>query len=159
MPDGQEGFQESIGYDANKRVKGRKRHIGVDTLGLLWVVIITSARVQDRDGALLMLRFIQYLEATLKVVFADSAYRGALEKLVQFMTEFELVIVDKPADHKGFVVQPKRWIVERTFAWICKYRRLVRDYEYLTEVSAANLYWAMTHRMLNWLTRAEQAAA
>jgi transposase len=75
------------------------------------------------------------------------------------MTEFELVIVDKPADQKdqkGFVVQPKRWIVERTFAWICKYRRLVRDYEYLTRVSAANLYGAMTHRMLNWLTRAEQ---
>ncbi len=104
-----------------------------------------------------MLRLIQCLEATLKVVFADSAYRGALEKLVQFMTEFELVLVDKPADQKGFAVQPKRWIVERTFAWICKYRRLVRDYEYLTEVSAANLYWAMTHRMLNWLTRAEPA--
>ena len=120
-------MNESIGYDANKHVKGRKRHIGVDTLGLLWVVIITSAGVQDRDGALLMLRLIQCLEATLKVIFADSAYRGALEKLVQFMTDFELVIVDKAAGQKGFVVQPKRWIVERTFAWLCKYRRLLRD--------------------------------
>jgi len=74
------------------------------------------------------------------------------------MTDFELVIVDKAAGQKGFVVQPKRWIVERTFAWLCKYRRLLRDYEYLTQVSAANIYWAMTHRMLNRLTHAEQAA-
>src|SRR5439155_24165678 len=79
LPDGQ-SLKKTIGYDANKHVKGRKRHIGVDTLGLLWVVIITSAGVQDRDGALLMLRLIQCLEATLKVIFADSAYRGALEK-------------------------------------------------------------------------------
>ncbi len=144
-------MKESIGYDANKRVKGRKRHLGVDTLGLIWAADVTSAKVQDRDGSLGLLRQAERLEDTLQVVFADSAYRGALEQLVAHLCDFELQIVDKPADQKGFAVHPKRWIVERTFAWFMKYRRLVRDYEYLVNVSLANVYWAMTHRMLNYL--------
>ena len=134
-------------------MKGRKRHIAVDTLGLLWAVHLTAAKMQDRDGALGVLGLIEVLEETLKTVYADSAYRGGLEKLVAFLCDWTLEIVEKPPNQKGFAVQPKRWIVERTFAWLGKYRRLVKDYEYLIEVSTANIYWAMTHRMLNLITK------
>ncbi len=92
-------------------------------------------------------------------MFADSAYRGFLQDWASYVYNWSLEIVTKPADQKGFVVQPKRWIVERTIAWLVKYRRLVKDYEYRVETSKAMVCWAMVSHMINKLTREQTANA
>ena len=125
----------------------------MDTLGLLWGLCVTPASVQDRDGALLLLRQVERLEDRLQTMYADGSYRGALECLVATLCDWKLVIVEKPEGQKGFAVLPKRWIIERTFAWLGKYRRLSKDYEFRPESSKAMIYWAMTNRMLRLLAK------
>ena len=131
-------------------MKGRKRHVIVDTLGLIWAVSVTAASVQDRDGALPLLRKIEHLEDAkhpLQAIYADGSYRGALESLIAALCDWRLVIVEKPPEQIGFAVLPKRWIVERTFAWLSKYRRLAKDHEARPQTSEAMIRWAMINRM------------
>lgn len=149
------------GYDAGKKVWGRKRHIVVDTLGLLLVVGITAASVQDRDGARQVLqawfdrvkhsKFSRWCR--LKLIWADGGYRGELIAWVKHTLGWTLEIVEKLGDQVGFPVLPKRWIVERTFAWLNRYRRLSKDYERLPATGEALIYVAMIRLMLKRLAR------
>lgn len=141
------------GFDAGKQVTGRKRHTLVDTLGLILKVIVTAGNVQDRDGAKGLLQEIAEEEVTkrLKLIWADGSYRGELLSWVEELFGWQLEIVEKPKDQPGFQVLPKRWIVERTFAWLVRQRRLARDYERLPETSEAFIYAAMIRLMLRRL--------
>jgi putative transposase len=140
------------GYDAAKNVKGRKRHIMVDTLGLIMVIVIHAASIQDYDGARLVFEALGDRFKRLKVIFADSAYgKVGLPDWVKQTFGWILQTVLRPVGIKGFAVLPKRWIVERTFAWISKYRRNAKDYERNPESSKAMILIAMTSRMLNYL--------
>lgn len=132
-------------------MKGRKRHILVDTLGLILVVIVHAADIQDRDGAKLVLRGIKKWFFKLKIVFADGGYAGKLVKWAKRHYGWTLKIVKRSDMIRGFVVLPKRWIVERTFAWLGYYRRLSKDYELNTESSETMIYLAMTHLMIRRL--------
>ena len=137
------------GYDGGKKVTGRKRHIVVDTLGLLLCVIVHVASLQDRDGARLVLEKLKNFFPALKVVFADGGYAGKLLHWVEQLKAFVLRIIKRT--DKGFKILPKRWIVERTFGWFGKYRRLSKDYERLTENSEATIKLAMIHIMIRRL--------
>jgi transposase len=131
------------GYDAGKRVNGRKRHIVVDTLGLLMVVAVTTASVQDRDGGRKVLDRLRLTVPSVVTVFADGGYAGRLVTHAARALRIAVEVVKKPADQKGFVVLPRRWVVERTFAWIVRCRRLDHDYERLPTTSQAMVKWAM----------------
>jgi transposase len=128
---------DSSGYDAGKKVKGRKRHMLLDTLGLLLNVTIHPADVQGRDGAFHLLRRARRLFLFIKRIFADGGYADEKMALVVWRTgAWKLEIVKRP-DAASFEALPKRWIVERTFAWISRNRRLARDFErYATSVTA-----------------------
>jgi putative transposase len=142
------------GFDAGKKINGRKRHVLVDTLGLILAVVVTPASVQDRDGARLLLGFLQHCFSRLRVIWADGGYAGHLVEWLWHLRHYRrlrLEIVRRGADQRGFQVLPKRWIVERTFGWLMKYRRLRCDYEQLTANSEAMIYIAMTRLMLRRL--------
>lgn len=147
------------GYDAGKKINGRKRHIVVDTMGLILAVVVHAANIQDYDGAVLAIRAVAQLKARyhrLKVIFADSAYgRNNLPECVKTAFGWILQTVLRPVHVKGFVVLPKRWIVERTFGWLGRYRRHSKDYERNTESSKAMIYIAMTHMMLRRVAMAK----
>jgi putative transposase len=147
------------GYDAGKKLNGRKRHIVVDTLGLILALVVHPADVQDYDGAVLVLAILGELKARfhrLRVIFADSAYgRNRLPECVKDAFGWLLHTVLRPAKVKRFVVLPKRWIVERTFGWLGRYRRHSKDYERNTASSEAMIYIAMSHIMLRRLVRAK----
>ena len=145
------GKRGARGYDAGKKIKGRKRHIIVDTLGLLLAVVVHPANLQDRDGAKLVLAQLVGKFPRLKLIWADGGYAGRLIDWTRELGHWILEIVKRSADATGFQVLPKRWIVERTFAWFGRYRRLSKDYETLTESSEAVIYLAMTHLMLRRL--------
>jgi putative transposase len=133
----------SRGFDAGKRVNGRKRHIVTDTCGWLLAVAVTGANVQDRDAGRLLMWIIHTVFPTIRLVWADSGYAG---KLVDYATTafgITVHIVTKLAGQVGFVVLPRRWCVERTFSWINRCRRTVRDYERHPAHHAAMVYWAM----------------
>jgi putative transposase len=122
----------ATGFDGAKKIKGRERHILVDTLGLRIAVVVTAASVQDRDGAKLLLGILRHWFTRRRCIWADGAYTGFLETGVALLRRYRKVRLEivKRSDHlKGFVVLPKRWIVERTFGWFYKYRRLSKDYE------------------------------
>lgn len=136
------------GYDAGKKVKGRKRHLVVDTLGLLLVVCVLAANIQDRDGAKLVVERLEGRFPRLQLIWADGGYAGKLVTWVTQRTGWVLQIVKRSADVRGFVVLPKRWIVERTFAWLGRYRRLSKDYEARTQSSEAMVRIAMIQVML-----------
>ncbi|MFC5827263.1 transposase [Nonomuraea insulae] len=123
----------SRGYDAAKKVQGTKRHIIVDTLGLLLVVIVTAASVQDRDGAKRALALLRDWYERITLIWADSAYAGKLVTWAQKHVQLTLEIVKRSDDVSGFVILPRRWVVERTLSWICQRRRCVRDYERLSD--------------------------
>lgn len=142
------------GYDAGKKIKGRKRHIAVDTLGLILGMVITSAAVQDRDAAKTLIQGIVKWFGRLKIIWADGGYLGTLVAWVKALRPFgklHLEIVRRCDHVKGFKVLPKRWIVERTFGWLYKSRRLVRDYEVRLDHSEAMIRICMIRIMLKRL--------
>src|SRR3954449_11833784 len=142
------------GYDAGKKVKGKKRHILVDTLGLLLSAAIQPADVQDRDGAIPLLRAARRLFPFVEVIFADGAYRGeATAKAVAGTGRWRLETVSR-GDAEGFVPLAKRWIVGRTFAWLGRCRRLAKDFENLAVNALAFLRLGMIRLMLRRLARA-----
>jgi putative transposase len=125
----------------------------VDTLGLLLVVLVTSAGVQDRDGGRELLKWAQLFLPRLMVVWADQAYVSLVAEWLHKSYLWMIQIIRREPGTKGFVVEPKRWIVERTLGWLGRYRRLSKDYEYLTRSSEAFVYLAMSHLMLRRLSR------
>ena len=140
--------RDSRGYDAGKRINGRKRFIVTDTLGLLLAVVVLTAGVQDRDGAKPVLLDTR-LRTRVRFVFADGAFAGRLLDWAQTILATTLHVVRKPAGQRGFAVIPRRWAVERTFAWLTAHRRLARDYERDPAVSEAMIRWAA----INTITR------
>lgn len=139
------------GYDAGKKVNGRKRHIAVDTIGMLLVVMVTAASVQDRDGARGLLARVRCHYPHLRLVWADGGYAGKLVAWAANLLEITVTVVAKPAGQRGFEVLPRRWVVERTFAWLTKCRLLARDYERLPGHAEADVQWAMVGLMLRRL--------
>ena len=146
---------EDRGYDAGKKITGRKRHLAVDTLGLVLAVVVHTADLQDHDGVLFVFKRLEAAFTRLKVVFADGAYgRNALPAWVQATFGWILQTVLRPVNAQGFVVLPKRWIVERTFAWISRCRRHSKDYERNPETSEAMIHLAMINLMSRRLQKA-----
>ena len=141
------------GFDAGKRINGRKRHITTDTIGMLLVVLVTAASIQDRDGARGVLKSLHTIMASGVCVFADGGYRGQLVGVAKSAWNIVLDIVRKDPNQRGFAVLPRRWVVERTFSWMMRWRRLCRDYERLPETHEAMVKWAMVGVMLNRLAR------
>ena len=145
------GWPGARGYDAGKRVNGRKRHIVVDTNGLLLMAAVTPASVQDRDGARIVLNRLTGSAKKLRLLWVDGGYRGKLLDWVAARYRFHLRVVLRSDDQRGFVVLPRRWVVERTFAWLTVNRRLAKDYETLSASSETLMYIAMTRLMLRRL--------
>lgn len=131
-----------------KKLCGRKRPILVDTEGTLLTVVVHRADIQERDGAYFVLEDIDRAFPQVEKSWADQAYTGELVVDVGHAYGITLEIVKKLVDQEGFVVLPRRWVVERTFAWLCRYRRLSKDYEHRTEYSEAWVYIASIARML-----------
>jgi putative transposase len=145
------------GYDAAKKVLGRKRHVAVDCLGLILAIMITPAAVQDRDAAKSLIKSLVSLYGRLQVIWADGGYLGALVQWVKQLRPFgklRLEIVRRCDQVKGFQILPKRWIVERTFGWLYKSRRLCRDYEVRLDHSEAMIRICMIRLMLKRLAKA-----
>ncbi len=143
------------GYDAAKKVVGRKRHLLVDTLGLLLLTVVHAASEQDRTAARRVLAPLSSGFHRLRKVWADGGYRGSLGDWLWGLRQrrkVRLELVARTEEHR-FAVLPKRWIVERTFAWLSRCRRLSKDYEYLTETSEAMIHVAMIGLMLRRLAR------
>lgn len=138
------------GYDAGKKISGRKRHILVDTFGLILTVVVHGADVQDRVGAMSVIARIARRFSRLKVIWADGGYGGQFLDWAKH-THGRVVEIVKRNHMSKFTIVPKRWIVERTFAWLGKYRRLSKDYETLTHSSEAMIYVAMINLMIHRL--------
>jgi putative transposase len=143
------------GYDAGKKIKGRKRHIVVDCLGMILAVHVHPGDIQDRDGAKDLLLKIQGLFPLLTLILADGAYRGALIEWVEKVLNVRLEVV-KRSDIAGWEIMPWRWIVERTLAWISRNRRMSKDYERLPATTESWVYLAMMWIMSNRLDRIEE---
>jgi putative transposase len=139
------------GWDPAKKVRGRKRHMAVDTQGLLLAVVVHAASIQDADGAGELLRRLKPLHCWLQTVFADSIYNRVGALLACFLLGLTLVVVSRIPGTKGFVVLPRRWVVERSIGWLGRWRRLSKDYEALPEVSEAMVTLAMIRLMLHRL--------
>ena len=136
-------------YDGNKKIKGRKRHLLVDTLGNLLEVVVTAANLNDREGAKLLLTKVErQIALRLLKIWADKGYQGDLQTWFMQEWQISLEIVAAQAGQKGFAVQPRRWVVERSFAWLGKYRRLSKDYERDTLSSEAFIYLASISTLL-----------
>jgi transposase len=141
------------GYDAGKKVNGRKRHIAVDTGGLLLAVVVTIAGIQDRDAAHQLLTQLRGRFSTVGLVWADGGYAGRLVIWARKVLALTVEVVKRTDDVKGFAVLPRRWVVERTFAWISKFRRCVRDYETLPAHHEAMVHISMIMTMSRRLAR------
>jgi putative transposase len=142
------------GYDAGKKVQGRKRHLIVDSLGLLLAVVVTAACVDDAWAAQAVFGLLPgRLVPELRVVWADSKYHNydLYDWLVVHRRPYQVKVVSRPPGSEGWVKLPKRWVVERTFAWLGRYRRLSKDYERLPENSEAMLRIGAIHHMLRRL--------
>jgi putative transposase len=139
------------GYDAGKKINGSKRHLLVDTMGLLLAVLVTAASIQDRDGARLLLAQLGGAGKKLRLIWVDGGYRGQLLDWVAAHCRFQLQVVLRSDHLKGFAVLPKRWVVERTLAWLNHNRRLNKDYERLPATSESFIYIAMIRLMLRRL--------
>jgi transposase len=135
--------RSSRGYDAGKKINGRKRHIAVDTVGLLLCVLVTAASVQDRDGARPLLVMLAASCRRVRLVWADGGYAGKLLDWASTTVRITVAIVKRCDDVKGFQVLPRRWVVERTLGWITGHRRCVRDYERLPQHHEAMVRWSM----------------
>jgi transposase len=144
---------DSRGFDGGKLINGRKRHVVVDTLGLLLGVMVTAADIGDRTAAKVLLQRVAEVHHRLEVVWADGGYTGGLVEHCLTTLALVLAIVNRSDTRKGFVVLPKRWIVERTNAWLMRTRRLARDYERRTTSAEAMVHWSMTMVMTCRLAR------
>jgi putative transposase len=145
---------EQRGYDSGKKVQGRKRHILVDSLGMLLAVVVTAAHVDDARAAQGVCAEIPGgCTPRLEVVWADSKYHNyeLYDWLAAERRGYRIGVVNRPEDAEGWVKLPKRWVVERTFAWLGRYRRLSKDYEKLTETSATAVQVSAIHHMLRRL--------
>jgi transposase len=142
---------ECRGFDMGKKTTGRKRHLVVDTMGLILAVIVTSASVQDRPGGRRILRRLAEAFTTISLVWADGGYANSIDSTLLSWAKdtlgILLEIVKRTDDVKGFKVLPRRWVVERTFGWLVRNRRLARDYERLTVNSEAMIKIAMIRLM------------
>jgi putative transposase len=146
---------EQRGVDVYKQTPGRKRHIVVDTLGLLLIVVVHSASLQDGPGGILtLLRLFQRIKRSLynrwcrlKLIWADGAYTHIVDT-VRKQCGWKLEVVRRPDAAKGFLILPHRWVVERTFGWLGRFRRLARDFEHTVPSSEAMVYVASIRRML-----------
>lgn len=136
------------GFDGHKRIKGHKRHILTDTVGNLLEVVVHTADVADCKGAPSLIEKVAQTFPTINKIWADGGYKGDLIDLVKETLGAVLEVVEREAGQKGFQVLPKRWVVERTFAWFEWYRRLSRDYERLVECSESMIYLASIRMML-----------
>jgi putative transposase len=154
QPERQDDGKKGVcGYDAGKKINGRKRHIVVDTLGLLMAVVVHAANIQDREGAMLVLKLLRDTFPRLERIWADGGYAGQLIGWVAMTGGWILEIVKRTDKLPKFVVLPKRWIVERTFAWLGRYRRLSKDYELSVESSESMIYISMINLMLHRLAK------
>ena len=145
---------EERGYDAGKKITGRKRQLAVDTLGMILAIVVHDAATQDQYGAIPLIKILSEKYSRIKVIFGDSAYKRT--GFPQWVTDtFGWIVqtVLRPVEAKGFVVLPKRWIVERTFAWIARHRRQTKDYEKTIESSKAMTQIAMIGLMSQRLAR------
>jgi putative transposase len=145
------------GVDAGKKINGRKRHVLVDTLGLILLALVTPAHLQDQDGAKLLLTPVLAALRRLQVIWADSKY-GVVWLLAWVKGQrpygrLHLQVISRKPGQKGFAILPKRWIGERTFGWLVKSRRMVRDYEVRTDHSEAFIYLVMIRLMLRRLAK------
>jgi transposase len=143
----------SRGWDNAKKVNGRKRHIVVDTTGLLLEVLATPASVQDRDAARPLLFNLHRARRRIRLAWADGGYAGQLLPWAATYLKLTVQIVKRPDDLHTFAILPRRWVVERTLAWITSYRRCARDYERLPAHHEAMVLWAMITLMTRRLTR------
>ena len=145
---------DARGYDAGKKVNGRKRHVVVDTLGLLIAVVVTSAAVQDRDGGVLVLDQAKMVMPSLVLVWADGAYSRRVSDFAARALRITVAVVSKEPGQKGFAPLPRRWVVERSLAWMSTCRRLVRDYERRHTHAEAMAKWSGIALMLRRLAPA-----
>jgi transposase len=148
----------SRGYDAGKKTEGRKRHLAVDVMGLILAVVVTAASVQDRDGARPLLWQLAAAFRTVTLIWADGGYAGKLVTWAAGTLHRTVQIIKRPDDLHTFKVLPRRWVVERTFGWIMKHRRCVRDYERLPAHHETYLYWSMIHLMAARVARRQTPA-
>ena len=146
-----------IGFDGGKLVKGRKRHVAVDTLGLLLVVVVTAASLPEANSAPFLGPKLQEKSSRLEKIWADGGYKQQFIEWFAKKCKILVEIVKRPEGAVGFEVLPKRWIVERTFAWLYFFRRLSKDYEYSTMMSESMVYIASIRLMLKRLTRKHDA--
>jgi transposase len=143
--------ESSQGIDAAKKIKGRKRHIATDTLGLLLVLLVTAASVQDTTGGRDVVDALAARHPGVVTAWADSGYqRSVIERGAAH--GIDVRVVRKDPGQKGFAPLPRRWAVERTFGWLMLHRRLARDYETLPQRSATMIHWAMIDNMSRRLT-------
>jgi putative transposase len=147
------------GTTRGKKITGIKRHILVDTLGLLLAVVVHPANIQDRDGAKRVFAKARLLGSWPRLgrVWADGGYAGKLIAWVSSFCHWALEIVKRNDKLKGFQLLPKRWVVERTFSWLSNYRRLSKHYAYWNETGEAMIHLAMIHPMLRRLTKNKQS--
>ena len=142
------------GYDAGKKVNGRKRHILVDTLGLLLVLVVHTADIQDRDGLALVCRRLRRRFPWLRLIFADGGYQGETAACAAAQEGLRLSIVTRDPGLRGFAVLPRRWVVERTFAWLGRNRRLAKDFETTITSAVTMAYLASLQLLVRRLARA-----
>ena len=142
------------GYDAGKKVNGRKRHILVDTLGLLLVLVVHTADIQDRDGLALVCRRLRRRCPWLRLIFADGGYRGETAACAAAREGLRLTIVTRDPGTRGFAVLPRRWMVERSFAWFGRNRRLAKDFEATITSAVTMVYLASIQLLTPRLARA-----
>ena len=151
------------GYDAGKKINGRKRHIAVDTGGLLLMVLATAASTQDRDAAKPLLWNLRLASPSITLAWADGGYACKLVTWAKTALHLTLEIVKRPDDLHAFKLLPRRWVVERTLSWITRHRRTVRDYERLPARHETYIYWSMiivmTRRLARQPTASQQRAA
>jgi putative transposase len=142
------------GFDAHKWIKGRKRHLLVDTLGLPLSVYVSPADMPDTQGARHLLAGLNYVVPRLKKIWADAAYRGQeLADWCKTVGDWELEVVQRTPGARGFAVQPKRWVVERTFSWLSRNRRMSKDYERKVQTSETLIQIAMIRLLVSRLGR------
>lgn len=138
---------ESRGYDGGKKINGRRRHLICDTIGLLLAIRVTPGDVTDRQAAADMLPALRRRFPTITKLWADSGYTGVLVCWALTVLQLVVTVVKRSDDLRGFVVLPRRWVVERTFGWLMRSRRLARDFERRPDTSEAMILWSMTMLM------------